>query len=267
MAKVHLTPWWWAGAGVAGLLLVHLLTPLSIGGWSAGVAYLAAVSLLVSLGLARGGMPRLGPANAVTATRSVLVGLVTALVVTSFTQPIPVPLLIGLAAPALALDALDGWVARRTGSASELGARFDMEVDAFLILVLSVFDARTLGWWVLALGLMRYVFVAAGWALPWMRGRLPFRYWRKVAAAFTGIALAFAATGLAPLLAAQLVVGVALVLLVESFGRDVIWLFRARATAFRGRPAAPSRVRVRHERSVPDPGPASPASSSAGSRA
>ena len=39
---------------------------------------------------------------------------------------------------ALALDGVDGQVARRTGTVSALGARFDMEVDAFLVLVLSV---------------------------------------------------------------------------------------------------------------------------------
>ena len=36
------------------------------------------------------------------------------------------------------LDAVDGHVARRTGTATAFGARFDMEVDAFLIVVLSV---------------------------------------------------------------------------------------------------------------------------------
>ena len=36
-----------------------------------------------------------------------------------------------------------------------------MEVDAFLILVLSVYVAQSLGAWVLAIGLARYVFVAA----------------------------------------------------------------------------------------------------------
>ena len=46
-----------------------------------------------------------------------------------------------LAAVALALDPADGWLARRTGTASALGARFDGEVDAFLILALSVYVA------------------------------------------------------------------------------------------------------------------------------
>ncbi|GAA4940924.1 hypothetical protein GCM10023238_03240 [Streptomyces heliomycini] len=45
----------------------------------------------------------------------------------------------GLTAVALILDGVDGKVARRTGTSTPLGARFDMEVDAFLILVLSVY--------------------------------------------------------------------------------------------------------------------------------
>jgi hypothetical protein len=109
-----------------------------------------------------------------------------------------------------------------------LGARFDMEVDAFLMLVLSVFDARALGWWIVAIGLMRYAFVAVGWVLPWMRAQLPPRYWRKVVTAVAGIALTLAATGLGTPLVGQIALGVALLLLVESFGRDVIWLFRRR---------------------------------------
>jgi hypothetical protein len=40
-----------------------------------------------------------------------------------------------------------------------------MEVDAFLIMVLSVYVARESCWWVLAMGLARYAFVAAGWVI------------------------------------------------------------------------------------------------------
>ena len=96
-----------------------------------------------------------------------------ALVVESVLRPEPVALLVRLAAVALALDAVDGWVARRTGTVSELGARFDMEADAFLILVLSGFVADSLGGWVLAIGLMRYAFVAAGWVAALDAGRAP----------------------------------------------------------------------------------------------
>jgi phosphatidylglycerophosphate synthase len=239
MAKVHLEPWLWALGGAALLVGVTFASRLSIAGWAAGVAYLAVSSALLSVGLARRGMPRLGPANSVTAARSALVGAVTALVVTSFGSPMPPALLVALVVPALALDAVDGWVARRTRSVTPLGARFDMEVDAFLLLVLSVSAGPMLGWWTLAIGLMRYAFVAAARVFPWLGSQLPPRYWRKVVTAVCGIALALAASGLAPLSVADVAVGIALALLVESFGRDVIWLVRARPARATARPSAP----------------------------
>ena len=101
---------------------------------------------------------------------------------------------------------------------------------AFLLLVLSLHVAGMLGAWVLAIGLLRYAFVAAGWMLPWLDRTLPARYWRKVVTAVAGIALALASTGAVPVVAGLLVV-VALALLLESFGRDVLWLFRRRHDA------------------------------------
>jgi phosphatidylglycerophosphate synthase len=245
MPKVHLTPWLWVAGGAAVLVVMHLAVGLSAGGWIAGLAYLIVSTILLTLGLTHGGMRSLGPANAVTASRSMLVGVVTALTFTSFTQPVPAWSVIALTVPALLLDAVDGWVARRTRAESTLGARFDMEVDAFLLLVLGAFDVRTLGVWVLAIGLMRYVYVAVGWVLPWMRSTVPPRYWRKVVTAVCGIALTLGATGLAPQPVAAVAIGVALALLVESFGRDVIWLIRNRPASAapppRPRPAARSR--------------------------
>jgi phosphatidylglycerophosphate synthase len=226
MASVQIRSWWWAVGGTVGLALTTLVSPLSTAGWAAGLAYLVVSTALVSIGLRRRKAERFGPANAVTATRSMLIGLVTAIVATSVTQPISVPLLIGLVVPALALDAVDGWVARRTRTATPLGARFDMEADAFLILVLSVYDVRIVGGWILAIGLMRYAFVAAGWLFPWMRATVPFRYWSKVVAAVCGITLAAIATGLLPSPVDVVVGAVALGLLIESFGRDVVWLIR-----------------------------------------
>ena len=76
-----------------------------------------------------------------TLARATLAVGVAALAADSFTRDTPVALLVTLAAVALALDAADGWMARRTGTASALGARFDGEVDAFLILALSVYVA------------------------------------------------------------------------------------------------------------------------------
>ncbi|WP_194396195.1 CDP-alcohol phosphatidyltransferase family protein [Microbacterium atlanticum] len=226
MRKVQWTPWWWALGGGALLVPAGLIVPLPPAAWAAGGAYLIVSTSLLARALGRRGTERFGAANVVTATRSMLVGVVTALVVASFWGEASVVLFVSIVALALVLDGVDGYVARRTGSESELGARFDMEVDAFLLLLLSVYDAPLVGWWVLTIGLLRYAFVGAGWMLPWMRATLPPRYWRKVVTAASGIALAIVASQLLPPAANIVVALVALALVLESFGRDVIWLFR-----------------------------------------
>ena len=140
----------------------------------------------------------------------------------------PVATLVLLSSVALALDGVDGWVARRTRTVSALGARFDMEVDAFLVLVLSVHVAALVTPWALVIGAMRYGFVVASWLLPWLSGALPTRYSAKVVAAAQGIVLVVAsAQVLAQQIAAALVVA-ALAALLWSFGKSVTWLWRAR---------------------------------------
>ncbi len=214
-------------AGLAGTV------GLGVAGWLAGLAYAGVLCGLLRRGLRAAGADRLGPADRVTLTRALLVGGVLALVVGG---PAPVAVLVPLTAVALALDAVDGQVARRTGTVSALGARFDMEVDSFLLLVLSVHLAPSVGAWVLVIGGMRYAFVAASWPLPWMGGTLPPRFWRKVVAAAQGVVLAVAASGLLPPAATGALVAGALVLLVESFARDVTWLWRRRPLAPAARP-------------------------------
>ena len=231
MEKVQWVPWWWVAAGIAGMAAIETVLPLPPAAWAAAIAYLAVSTALLARGLGRRRAELFGPANAVTATRSMLVGLVTALVVASFMGAISVALLVTLVAVALALDGVDGYVARRTGSESELGARFDMEVDAYLLLVLCIYDVRYVGWWVLTIGLLRYAFVVAGWMLPFMRQTLPPRNWRKVVTAACGVALAVVAAQLVPPAANVLIAAAALVLVLESFGRDVLWLVRLNLAA------------------------------------
>ncbi|MFI5841659.1 CDP-alcohol phosphatidyltransferase family protein [Catenuloplanes sp. NPDC051500] len=196
-------------------------------GWVAGTIYALALCALVSGAMHRSGMRAFGPANAVTLSRATLVGGVTALVADPHRTPVAV--LIVLASVALVLDGVDGVVARRTGTSSPFGARFDGEVDAFLILVLSVFVALHLGWWVLAIGAFRYVFVAFGWHFTWLQGDLPVRYSRKTVAAVQGVVLVIAASGLLPGLYAGLLVGAALTALTWSFVRDIVYLHRTHA--------------------------------------
>ena len=210
---------------------------LSRAGWVVGAACGVITNAALARGLSRYRADRFGPADWVTLGRATLVVGIAALVADSFDRPGRVTVLVSLTALALALDAVDGWVARRTKTAATLGAHFDAEVDAFLILVLSVYVARSIGAWVLAIGAARYVFLAAAWPLAWMRQPLPPRYWRKFVAATQGIALAIAAADVLPRALAEAVLVAALVLLAESFGRDVWWL-RSHRQATHGRIAA-----------------------------
>jgi phosphatidylglycerophosphate synthase len=197
---------------------------LNPAGWVVGATCAVITNAALARGLCRYSADRLGPADWVTLARATLAIGVAALIADSFDQSAPVTLLVSLTALALALDAVDGWVARRTRTTATLGAHFDAEVDAFLILILSVYVARSVGAWVLAVGAARYVFLAAGWPLSWMREPLPPRYWRKVVAATQGIVLTSAVADVLPRALTQAALVVALVLLAESFGRDVWWL-------------------------------------------
>ena len=215
---------------VALLLILSATVSLRVPGLVVGITYAVVLALGVVRARRDDGTVALGPADLVTLIRAVLVAGVAALAVDSLYGPVSVPVLVGLAAVALALDALDGFVARRTGTASSFGARFDMEIDAFLIAALSAAVAKDYGAWVLAIGVARYAFWIAGRLWPWIDRPLPYRYWRKVAAATQGVVLAVVVSGLLPRsVNLALLVG-SLALLAESFGRDLIWLWRHRAT-------------------------------------
>jgi phosphatidylglycerophosphate synthase len=166
----------------------------------------------------------------VTLGRATLAVGVAALVADSFTRATPVALVVTLAAVALALDAADGPAARRTGTATALGARFDGEVDAFLMLALSIYVAPAYGAWVLTIGTARYLFLAGEWLLPWMRAPLPPRRWRRLVAATQGVVLTVAAAGVLPSALTQALLVVALVLLAASVGECAWWLWRRRDT-------------------------------------
>ncbi len=172
----------------------------------------------------------LGAANLVTLGRLVMVsvllgGMLAALAGT----PAASPPIVALAVIALVLDGVDGRLARRQRLESPFGARFDMEVDSAFALVLAVLAALgPAGPLALLLGLPRYLFGAAGAALPWLNGELEPRYSRKVVCVVQLIALiALLLPGLpAPLALAIVIVTAAL--LGWSFGRDIIALRRAR---------------------------------------
>jgi phosphatidylglycerophosphate synthase len=129
---------------------------------------------------------------------------------------------------ALTLDGFDGYIARRSGESSVFGARFDMETDAAIMLVLCMlvwyFDRA--GAWILLAGFMRYAFVAASWVLPRLRRPLPASMRRKTACVVQLVALVAA---LAPIFSpdgASFLAGTGLLFLTMSFMTDVTWLAR-----------------------------------------
>ena len=224
-------------AALVGLLATAVLlgvvsatAGLGAVGWITGLVTGSAAAALLVTARRLSDRPAMFPADWVTLARMLLIAGVTGLVADSFSRPVSTTALVTLSAVALALDAVDGQVARRTGTATPLGTRIDGEADAFLILVLSIAVSQDYGGWVLAIGAARYAFLLAGWLIPWLRAPLPPRFWRKVVAAVQGVVLTVAVSGVTSRLTGMLAVAVALLLLAESFGRDVIWLYRAGAS-------------------------------------
>ncbi|WP_179105730.1 CDP-alcohol phosphatidyltransferase family protein [Vreelandella utahensis] len=171
----------------------------------------------------------LGPANRVTFYRAL--GVV--VLVSVLTEP-QVPARIQwawvvLALAILILDGLDGHLARRFGVSSAFGARFDMEVDAALILTLclGVWILGITGPWVLLLGLMRYLFVAVGRVLPWINHPLPESVRRKTICVWQIASLVIVLVPVTPSWLAVWILAPALVLLAYSFIVDLAWLYRA----------------------------------------
>ncbi len=110
-----------------------------------------------------------GPANHVTMIRVMIVALIASLIGEPVNQRAAAAASIATAVMTV-LDGVDGWLARRSRMASAFGARFDMETDAALVMAMSIliWQHGKAGVWVLLGGMMRYVFVFAGWWLPWM---------------------------------------------------------------------------------------------------
>ncbi len=189
-------------------------------------------SAVALVGLARGyPHPSLGLCNGVTLVRLMLVGVLLAAFVGALIGNLPNPwALFAVAVPALALDGVDGWLARRQGHESAFGARFDMEVDSTLALTLALLAVVVAGVspFVVLLGLPRYVFGVAQMVLPWLVADLPPRFSRKVVCVLQMLVLISVLLPSVPLgLANALVLG-GLLLVGWSFAVDVRWLWRAR---------------------------------------
>ena len=215
---------------VAAALGLAALADLSL--WVALPAVLAVTSAVLWRYHSRSAAQRFGLANWVTLFRLNLVALMAVAVWQNAPDILQSWLLFLIATVALALDGVDGWLARRRREASDFGERFDMGADtAFtLITTLCLVSFGLVGAWVLLLGLMRPAFAVAGHVWPFLSAPLPASRGRKLACAGS---LACLVAGLAPPLApvAPVLALLALVQLVWSFGRDLRHLVRRDATA------------------------------------
>jgi phosphatidylglycerophosphate synthase len=169
-----------------------------------------------------------GVANQVTLLRSGLVCLVGGTLLAGGHAPSASWSLAAIIGLALSLDAVDGWLARRLGLASRFGARFDLEIDALLILILAVlvWQAGRVDGWVLVIGGMRYGFAALGAILPVLRRPLPPSRRRKAVCAMLGVLLLICLLPPTPAWLAGYAAALALAAQLASFGTDIVWLAR-----------------------------------------
>ncbi|MFB9953436.1 CDP-alcohol phosphatidyltransferase family protein [Rhizobium puerariae] len=200
---------------------------------AAAVIY-AVVSVIALRNLHAHGHGRFGAANVVTTVRAAITAALGGLVLASdqFGDVSQAGALwstgtvIGFV---LALDGIDGYLARRSGTTSRFGARFDMEVDALLILFLSLaaFLLNKAGAWVLLIGLMRYAFVAAQAIFPALRGELHPSLRRKAICVVQGATLCLMLFPVVMSPLSDVLAAGALVFLGYSFAADVVFLLKA----------------------------------------
>ncbi len=218
------------GLGILLVISESLLDPPALVPGLAGLLYLGLALILIA-GLMVSGT-RFGPADRITLARSVLVLFLATL--TGFPELLRdfawFYVLLGLAA--LIMDGADGHVARRTGTASAFGARFDMELDAFFILTLclALMVLGKAGPWVLLIGLMRYGFVIAGWCWNWLNRPLPESFRRKTVCVWQMVTLMVALLPPVPDMFTHATLMVALGLLAGSFAIDIRYLYLQRRT-------------------------------------
>jgi len=194
-------------------------------------AFACAAVQMVAFGYLQAHHPfdRFGSANGVTTARAALVAVVAALLGQARADATAwAAALVSVAVTAL--DGVDGWLARRSGMCSPFGARYDMELDALLILLLSVaaWQFGRAGAWIVLAGAMRYLFVAAGFVWPWMDSALPPSLRRKTVCVVQVTGLCAVVSPLPGAALGTAIAGVTLAALTWSFGVDVFWLWRHR---------------------------------------
>lgn len=205
--------------------------------WLVAAGFLPIASLVV-LGMPWHPYARFGLANIVTTIRAALTTLTGALIAEFLFVDHAEALAwlaTAIATVALVLDGADGFVARRGRMASWLGAIFDMEIDALLILFLSLLVAVSgkVGAWIVAIGLMRYAFAAAQLGVVRLQGALAPSMRRKTVCAAQGVLLCLMISPFVSAQAAQVLGSIAVIALAASFAVDVVALVRQAPRGYR----------------------------------
>lgn len=179
-----------------------------------------------------------GQANAVTLMRAISAAVLAGFVpVAADITSLNAMWAIAIAATiTLCMDGLDGYLARKHGLSSDFGARFDMETDALLALIITLFlwQSGKVGVWVLSLGLMRYAFLTAAiWLKPLQAELYPSLRRKTLCVVQVGALCLMLCPWLSPFQAT--VVGLlALSGLAYSFVVDIAWLYKEHGQAATG---------------------------------
>lgn len=192
--------------------------------WKAITAFILGSALTLILAMKHLRSASFGPANKTTLARASLVALLFGLAGDAGAGW----LVVVVASTVLALDGLDGWLARRFNVASDFGARFDMETDALLLVALTLlaWQYGKAGPWIVLAGLMRYLFVAARVALPFLARPLPPKRRRQTVFVVQVIALIVCISPVAVQPVSGAIAMIGLALLTWSFAIDVVYLAR-----------------------------------------
>ncbi|MCX4241736.1 CDP-alcohol phosphatidyltransferase family protein [Paraliomyxa miuraensis] len=204
----------WMLVGIAGALRL---------GEPGVLAWVGVGALVWWIGRQRGAVV-VGLANAITALRVVI-----AAAIATLPSDAVVPWGGGLLLLFFVLDGVDGWWARRSGTATAFGAAFDQEADAFMVAVVTVVITRAelAPGWVVTAGVLRYAYVLVVHALR-THGEAP----RSLVArhAFGVLVVTLIAVMLVPCPLTRVAVSVGAALIVASFARSLWWSWRGPVT-------------------------------------
>lgn len=125
----------------------------------------------------------------------------------------------------VAIDAVDGYVARRLGEATPFGAVFDREVDALFVLVAYLYLClvRDLGVWVLLPGLLPYLYRLLVMAVS---ARISVHNKERFAAPLAAVNFLLLLAAVSVPAHAELIVGVSIAVVLMSFSVSFTSLYR-----------------------------------------